>query len=283
MKKWLLYFFAVIIILTATPFVSSKLVGRKETEVEVNINGKTVLMNLDEYVARVLLGEGQACESAESKKALAVAVRSCCMNLLSFGGRHMDFDFCDRFDCCFALGDIGNCNEETLEKTISAVNETKGIFLTYKNMPALSLFTLCSGSSGAFFELAEELTPIKEDHVCEIHKTEKTISYENILKDRENAVLVYDENNDCSFAVWDGKYIKGTELKEKLSLPSTEFTLEFRDDGIFATAYGLGNGFGMSLCHAETMAKNGKTYTEILEFYYPNFVACAPNQKQVFD
>ncbi len=271
MKKWLLYFFVFSIVLSISPFVGSKLVGKRETEVEVNIDGKTVSMNLEEYVVLALLGEGQVCESLESKKALAVAIRSRCMHSLSFGGKHMDFDFCDDYACCFEIGDRENCADSELETVLTATSETKGVFLTYKNQPARSLFTLCSGSSSAFLDIAEELTPTKEENVCEIHKTETTIAYEGLLSDRENAVLVYDEYNDCDFAVWDGKYIKGNELREKLSLQSTEFTLEFRDDGIFAVSYGLGNGFGMSLCHAEQMAKSGKTFEDILKHYYPNF------------
>lgn len=271
MKSWLLYFFSFIILLTATPFVSSKLVGSKEPEIEVNIDGNTVLMNLEEYVARVILEEGKSCRSNESRKALAVAIRSCCMNFISFGGKHTDFDVCDKFDCCFALGDIERCDHSELENAFSAVNETRGIILTYNHKPAMSLFTLCTGSSSASLEMVEGLTPIKEECVCEEHKTEKLVPYENILSNKENAVLVYDENNDCSFAVWDGKYIAGSELSKKLSLPSTEFVLEFRDDGIFASAYGFGNGYGMSLCGAERLAKDGKGFEEILSFYYPNF------------
>ncbi len=268
LKSWLLSFFAFSIVLTLLPIAAREMTGRDDS-VSVMMNGEVRKIPREEFVASALLAEGYECESIESKKALAVAIRSCAEHIFSYGGNHDGFDFCDKNDCCFLLSDLSHADEQLKKSVFEAVDSTRGVILTFENVPALSLFCLCTGSSGSKSENPDYLTPIREETRCEVHKTEKNLPYENLLSDKNNTVVVYDENGDCDFAVWDGKYVSGAELAEKLSLPSTEFTLEFRADGIFVTAYGVGNGLGMNLCGAERMAKEGKNFEEILAFYYP--------------
>ena len=67
-----------------------------------------------------------------------------------------------------------------------------------------------------------------------------------------------------------GKTIKGTSLRTLLSLRSANFSIEYlaEDKSFKITTYGYGHGIGMSQYGANCLAKQGKTYEEILKHYY---------------
>ena len=63
---------------------------------------------------------------------------------------------------------------------------------------------------------------------------------------------------------------KGTDVYNKISLRSTDFTIELQGNYISITTKGYGHGVGMSQYGALGMAKNGYNYQEILKHYYTN-------------
>ena len=65
--------------------------------------------------------------------------------------------------------------------------------------------------------------------------------------------------------------ITGIEIRKIFGLRSSNFSIEYnseRNSFIF-TVLGYGHGVGMSQCGAQYMAKQGKKYNEILNWYYP--------------
>ena len=60
----------------------------------------------------------------------------------------------------------------------------------------------------------------------------------------------------------------GREVREKLDLRSSQFTLAVTGDTVKITTYGYGHGVGMSQWGANGMAKEGYTTTQILKHYY---------------
>ncbi|WP_244868389.1 stage II sporulation protein D [Paenibacillus sp. J53TS2] len=60
----------------------------------------------------------------------------------------------------------------------------------------------------------------------------------------------------------------GREVREKLDLRSSQFTLAVNGDSVKITTYGYGHGVGMSQWGANGMAKEGYTATQILKHYY---------------
>ena len=62
---------------------------------------------------------------------------------------------------------------------------------------------------------------------------------------------------------------KGTELRQKLTLPSTSFSITTAGDVIKITTKGFGHRVGMSQYGAEAMAVGGSSYRDILAHYYP--------------
>ena len=64
-----------------------------------------------------------------------------------------------------------------------------------------------------------------------------------------------------------GRAYKGTKLRQLLSLRSTAFTVS-AGDVITITTRGYGHRVGMSQYGADAMAVSGKSYADILAYYY---------------
>jgi stage II sporulation protein D len=65
-----------------------------------------------------------------------------------------------------------------------------------------------------------------------------------------------------------GKSFTGREVRQKLELHSTDFTWQRSGNEITITTKGYGHGVGMSQYGANGMALEGKTYKEIVNYYY---------------
>ncbi|MFX3627782.1 MAG: stage II sporulation protein D, partial [Ectobacillus sp.] len=67
---------------------------------------------------------------------------------------------------------------------------------------------------------------------------------------------------------FNGKKLTGKQVREKLGLRSSDFTWKQKGDTIIVTTKGYGHGVGMSQYGANGMAKEGKSYKDILAHYY---------------
>lgn len=65
-----------------------------------------------------------------------------------------------------------------------------------------------------------------------------------------------------------GKTVSGSELRSALGLSSPYFSLTYADDSFTFQTKGKGHGVGMSQYGADYLARQGKTYDEILTYYY---------------
>ena len=54
------------------------------------------------------------------------------------------------------------------------------------------------------------------------------------------------------------------------TLKSAKFDVSVDGDRVIFTTYGYGHGVGMSQWGAQVLAENGKTYDEILKYYFRN-------------
>lgn len=80
--------------------------------------------------------------------------------------------------------------------------------------------------------------------------------------------------------------IPGARFRETIGytrLPSTLFEIQDAGDAVVFTGRGSGHGVGLCQWGAKGMAEEGKTYREILEFYYPSAViaGAAPEEPSV--
>jgi stage II sporulation protein D len=65
-----------------------------------------------------------------------------------------------------------------------------------------------------------------------------------------------------------GETFTGRQFRERLGLPSSDFTWTLKGQTLEFTTKGYGHGVGMSQWGANALAKQGKTAKEILRYYY---------------
>lgn len=221
---------------------------------------------------------------------------------------HSDAALCgDSNHCCAYISPedflqkYGESAVSALEKFKSAVDETAGEVITYNGKLIDAVFHSRSFRST---ESAEELwgydipylravqSP-EEDFVnVYIYSIEEFCTLLNSAKDTEVSKTLNAEKNisDIIFTADDGDSISfvrkltaggrvknisigqtlfsGNELRNGLSLPSSMFEIYEADEKIVITTHGSGHGVGMSQYGADTMAKNGYSYSEIIKHYY---------------
>ncbi len=254
----------------------------------------TALMPMEEYVAGVLAGETPNFKSDEALKAMAVAARTYAVH---FGSRHAidGFEFCDTTHCQNLI--LSNLNPHLRQ----IADETAGEVLWYEGEPAATYYYAnCGGTTedgkyilGADEERAPYLTQHSDkycvrngggewrseiskpelqralaDDGIEIHGHLRAVAVlhrtpsgrvEFVRVSGSNAVTV----PGVAFRAAVGRHIGWDRLKSNL------YDVSQRGDYIFFHGRGLGHGVGLCQIGAEVMGEEGRTYRQILAFYYP--------------
>lgn len=186
----------------------------------------------------------------------------------------------------------GEHYEEYHAKLLNAVEPVLGEVLLYEGAPAMACYHAISNGRT---ESAEAVWGQAIPYLVSVDS-----SYDNNSPDFEQTItLSAQEMRECltsNFAgldlsgdpsVWftgleltDAGYVsqvhvggcicKGSDMRTALSLRSSCFTLQWSTDHVFSiTTKGYGHGVGMSQYGANAMAGAGKTYRDILAYYYP--------------
>lgn len=172
-----------------------------------------------------------------------------------------------------------------------AVRETQGEILTYGGKPIEALY---HSTSGGKTESAEDvfgrgypyMKPVESN--CELspyYVWEKKIPREEVekalaIKDiRDIVITSYTSTGRVKEvtveAESDRPVVKATDLRKLLGwarLPSTNFTVKVSGNLVIFEGKGYGHGVGLCQWSALQMARDGKTYKEILSFFYPGTV-----------
>ena len=103
----------------------------------------------------------------------------------------------------------------------------------------------------------------------------------NIIREKYEKIEISEKSvpEDISITNEDGsEYVKTVLVgKEKISgddfaklfdIPSPCFTIEEYEGQIRVISKGIGHGYGISIYGANIMAENGKTYDEIIKYYF---------------
>ncbi len=269
-------------------------VDPSELEINVVINGKTQVMKLEEYLLGVMLAEVPVSFEKEALKAQAVASRTytlkCCTNPRVHGGGAV----CNDSTCCQGYISpekyiIAGGKWSNLEKMRKAVEATAGQVMTYNGSLILSTYFACSGGST---ENALEVWGLDYPYLQSVSSPGEedanvyagTVSFTAV----EFAAALGAELTDTP-DTWFGKTsyttgggvltmeiggvsYEGTELRTRLGLRSTIFSVSVSGDAITIQTRGHGHRVGMSQFGADAMAAAGKTYDEILHHYYSDIV-----------
>lgn len=187
---------------------------------------------------------------------------------------------------------------EICEKHLLAAAETKGVFLEYQGAPILAAyFPVSAGetrNAGEVLESSEypylcgascERDFLSEDFASTVtyKKREFEALWENIKEGKSKETpemwqekeeagsemeILTDSAGYVLFFRNNGEWITGEQLREEYHLPSAHFQLREEGDEIIFSVKGAGHGIGMSQFGANEMAKEKKSYTEILEYFF---------------
>ena len=80
--------------------------------------------------------------------------------------------------------------------------------------------------------------------------------------------MVRDDSGYVKFFAYQDEWVQGEEFRYEYGLASSDFQISEDERNIIFEVKGIGHGFGMSQFGANEMAKDGKTYPEILEYFF---------------
>ncbi|GAC1647129.1 MAG: hypothetical protein NVS9B15_05590 [Acidobacteriaceae bacterium] len=259
-------------------------------KVESAVDGVNVTLEMprEEYVAAVLAGETTADAPAEFLKAMAVTVRTYALHEQE-QHRHIGFDFCDSTHC----QDFKLQNRDA--KFEAATQATRNSVLWSRGRPAMAYYHQdCGGKTAAGHEAWPEMPAAgyltsHEDPYC-VRATGVRWRAELMKADLAKALAQFPSlHADARFEVAERSASGRVHLLHiggrPISASSFRFAVdralgwdqvrsdlyELRDmaDRIVLTGRGAGHGVGLCQNGALEMAREGKSYREILAFYYP--------------
>ncbi len=249
---------------------------------------KITNMPLEDYILGVVAAEMPASFEIEALKAQAIAART----FASYKMEHQNLDY----DVIIGVADQAyntieqmqkkweNAYQENYEKVKNAVNDTRGLVMTYEGKVIESFyFSMSNGQTEncelVFQESLPYLSSVDsswDNETLNNYQVTKEFSKEEfceLLNISCEEISISDINRTSSGRIntikINDKLLKGTEVRKKLSLRSTDFDIELMEN-VKITTRGNGHGVGMSQYGANGMAKEGKTYHEILTHYYQN-------------
>jgi len=246
---------------------------------------ETEKVDLESYVSRVVASEMPTEFEIEALKAQGLAARTYIINHMlnqentSVSDIESDQVYKDESELREMWGDKFH---ENMEKLSKAVQATKGKIITYEGKPITAAYF---STSNGFTENSEdywehelpylrsvsspwdEQSPkFKEQFIFPIGEVEKALDL--TINPDSSFHLTRTDSGRVSELTIVGKSFTGREIREKLSLPSSDFSIKKNDDHIIFMTKGFGHGIGMSQYGADGMAKEGKTYQEIIQHYY---------------
>lgn len=256
-------------------------------------------LSLDEYLYGVVSAEMPASFEEEALKAQAVVARTYTIYKIINGGKHNDANICDSANCCQAWiskeNRMAKWNENERDnnwnKIVSAVNLTKGKIITYENEPINAFFHSNSGGTtetatnvwgGTNYPYLQVVTTSGEEDYTQ-YSSEASFTNEEILQklkeyyseieinfEDENEIKIIEntESGRVKTIKFGNIQIPGTEARKIFGLKSTMFTIEKTNESINFKVLGYGHGVGMSQTGADSMAKLGNNYEDIIKHYY---------------
>ncbi len=255
---------------------------------------------LDEYLYGVVSSEMPASFEEEALKAQAVVARTYTLyKIIQNDKKHGEANICDDSTCCQAWiskeDRLARWNEEKQEeywnKIVKAVNETQGKMITYEGKPINAFFHSNSGGAteapinvwgGSGYPYLQSVETAGEDAYSQ-YESEVTITkkeFEETIKkehgdfkidfDEKDCIKVkeYTEGNRVKTIQVGNLKLSGVEMRNLFGLRSANFTITIEDNDIIFDVIGYGHGVGMSQTGADSLAKQGKTYKEIIHHFY---------------
>ena len=260
--------------------------------------GEVEEVPIDTYLVNVVSAEMTADFEIEALKAQAVVARTYTIYKIQ-NKKHDNADICDDSACCqawvskeerFARWEE-SVRESNWQKIEQAVNETKGKIITYQGKPINAFFHSNSGGKteipvnvwgGTGYPYLQVVETSGEDAYTQ-YQSEVVLSNEELIEklkvnysdisiDFNNnddlKILEYTDSGRVKTVKFGNHNLSGTETRSLLGLRSTNFEIIKENGNIKFSVKGYGHGVGMSQTGANTLAKEGKSYEDIINHFY---------------
>ncbi len=281
--------------------------GKAERNNELNVSvymmkeRRLERVPLETYVLGVLAGEMPAEFELEALKAQAIAARTYITRRLLLLRENEDDSVPEGADVTDTIAHQVYVSKEqlaskwkgeasgkaNLAKLKQAVEETKGLIITYAGEPIEASFF---STSNGYTENSEDywgqelpylrsvdspwdigLSPRYKETI--VLKQEELydklgLTGKQAAKKLAMKVLKRTEGNRIQTIRVNGVEFSGREFRERLGLASSQFDWSIDKQKIAVTTYGYGHGVGMSQWGANGMALEGRSAIEIVRYYY---------------
>ena len=295
MKKIILFIISIILIPYLIVNLSIdeeiKVKYRKKIDFLVKVkydNGDIKSIPFEEYIVGVVAAEMPAEFEDNALKAQAVASRSYVL-------KKIEKNINNNYDILASIMDQVYMSDDKLKdkwkdnyekyykKIKSAVDNTKGEYLTYKgNIVEAFFFSTSSGktenSEDVFVSNLPYLRSVESpwDSASPVFKNTQNFTlkefYTNLgLNYNEVPNIEIIEKSDTGHIKKikvDNTIFKGTDFRKLLNLKSTYFDINIENKKVIINTLGNGHGVGMSQYGANFMAHDGYNYKDILKHYY---------------
>ena len=262
-------------------------------------SGEIEEVELDTYLCNVVSAEMPVDFHIEALKAQAIVARTYTIYKIN-NKKHPNADICDDSNCCQAWiskdkrlerWEEGK-REENWNKIETAVNLTSGKIITYNNQPINAFFHSNSGgitelpvnvwgggnnlpylqiveTSGedTYNQFSSEVNLTNDELLNKLKEKYSDVKI-NFEDDEEIKILEYTDSKRVKTVKFGNINISGTETRSILGLKSTNFEIIKEKDRVIFKVKGYGHGVGMSQTGADSMAKQGKNYEEIIKHFY---------------
>lgn len=274
----------------------------------VLLDGAVQEMDVNQYLWGVVAAEMPAAFEPEALKAQAVAARTYAMQRAQWqNSKHPDADVCGDHRCCQAYitparaaQNWGENTEAYTQKILKAVSETNTEVILYDKKLISALFHSSSAKQtvdsvqvwgnavpylmGVESPEGDEVPNYRSELRVPVADFKKAVlaKYPAAVLEGSPTTWVGEAERSAGGGVIrvsvGGVVLTGTQVRTLFSLRSATFTVESSESEIVFRVTGYGHGVGMSQYGANAMAKQGKSYRDILSWYYTGVevTACPP-------
>jgi len=248
-------------------------------------NGTVITLELEEYIVNVVCSEMPASFNEEALKAQSVLARTYAKKAIKEGKVLTDTVSTQVYKDNNELKKLwGNDFDKYYNKVRNAVQKTNNEVLKYNGDYIEALY---HSTSNGFTEdsinvWGNDFPYLKgvESSLDKNVKNYEVTTYYSFLKlssllgldlNENSNVIILERNksNRVSKVSINDKVYTGIELRTLLGLRSADFNFEITNDGFNISTKGYGHGVGLSQYGSNELAKQGYSYKNILNHYYP--------------
>lgn len=247
-----------------------------------------IQLSLEDYIIGTVAAEMPASFEMEALKAQAVCARTYALKkLIDKHPYPQGADLSDDINSCQAFRNLGSDNgglsQQNLARVKRAVEATRGEIMLYDSKPIDALYhSCCGGKTDSGWGAANQF-PYLRAVKCNDCRESKHFCESSLFANKQINSLVGDQGDKLEIKILayspagrayqlsiNGKSISAASLRQQLNLPSQWMTFHINKKQTEIITRGYGHGVGLCQYGANGMAKQGKSYQQILEKYYQN-------------